>query len=470
MKENLKISFFDSLSGKNLFFEPLSLEKIGMYVCGPTVYDTPHVGNARSFVFYDLVFRVLKSEYKNVTYVRNITDVDDKIIAKATEKNLPISTITSESIRNFNISSGYLNCLDPTFEPKATDNISEMIEIISTLIERDFAYVKNKHVLFRSSKYDEYCKLSKKNHQDLIAGARIEIADYKENPEDFVLWKPAKNEAGENGSTFGFESPFGFGLPGWHIECSAMSRKYLGYDFDIHGGGSDLKFPHHDNEIAQSVCSGSNVFAKYWIHNGFVTVNGEKMSKSLGNFTTVIDLIKQGFNGEAIRLALLSTLYSKPLDFNHKIILDASITIQKIAKILEPYDLKETNIPENAKQAIYTNFNVPKYMAIMHSLSHDLKYDRDKSSQKALANQIYTMMRFIGLFENGISEHLKNDEADISTEVLELAKLRASMKKDKKFQESDDIRKKILDLGYEIEDMQNFEFRLVKIKLDNSKI
>ena len=462
MLENSKISFFDSLSGKNINFEPLNKDSIGMYVCGPTVYDTPHVGNARSFVFYDVVFRVLKSIGKNVTYVRNITDVDDKIISRAVEKNTSISEVTSESIVNFNKSSKYLNCLDPTFEPKATENIPEMIDIISTLIDRNFAYIKNQHVLFRSLKYDEYCYLSKKNHQDLIAGARVEVADYKENPEDFVLWKPAINKTGGDGTAFGFESPFGFGLPGWHIECSAMSRKYLGLDFDIHGGGADLKFPHHDNEIAQSRCSGSHVFAKYWIHNGFVTVNGEKMSKSLGNFTTVIDLIDQGFNGEAIRLALLSTLYSKPLDFNHKIITDASAALQKIARLLESFDLQETAIPENSKQAICTNFNVPKYIAIMHAMSHDLKYDRDKSHQRELANQIYTMMKFLGFFENGISEHLDGEKSDAPSEIFNLAKARADMKKDKKFQEADEIRRRIIDLGYDIEDMSNYEFRLIK--------
>ncbi len=399
------LKFHDSLSSKTVEFEPLDQNNIKIYVCGPTVYSRPHIGNARSFIFYDVVFRVLKNLYPKVTYVRNITDVDDKVIAESERTGEKIEEITKRVTAEFHQDAADLFCLLPTFEPRATEHIVQMCDMITKLIDRGFAYKKDGHVLFDVSKFDGYCALSKKHQDDLIAGARIEIADYKDAAEDFVLWKPADKSKSE----CGFDSIFGFGRPGWHIECSAMSREYLSENFDIHGGGADLKFPHHDNEIAQSVCSGDGDFAKYWIHNGFLTVEGEKMSKSLGNFTTPRELLNQGWDGEILRFALVSTLYSKPLDFTKKLLFDSKITMLKFANILLEFGgkLNEERLIKNAQDAILDNFNLPKYIAIMHSLTHDIKYNKDERARLSQANQLYSMGRLIGIFNGNFLDFIK---------------------------------------------------------------
>ena len=281
---SLKLS--NTLTRKKEIFQPIKKSEIGMYVCGPTVYDYPHVGNARPLVVFDVLYRVLMEFYEDykINYVRNITDIDDKIIEAAKKKNISIKEITDKVTKDFHDDCKFLGCLNPTHEPKATEHLDEMINLIAKLIELGFAYESNKHVYFEVSKFKEYGKLSNKKVEDLISGSRVEISENKKNAGDFVLWKPS-NEAEPS-----WDSPFGPGRPGWHLECSAMSEKYLGVHFDIHGGGLDLIFPHHENEIAQSVCCNQNdKFANYWIHNGYVTVDKQKMSKSLGNFITIND-------------------------------------------------------------------------------------------------------------------------------------------------------------------------------------
>ncbi len=330
-----EIFLYNSLTGKKEKFEPHMLGKVGMYVCGPTVYDRPHVGNARAVVVYDVLFRLLRHVYgeKNVTYVRNITDVDDKINAAAKANGEPISALTTRITKAFHDDMAALNNLLPTHEPRATGHIKEMCSIIEKLIENGNAYVSEGHVLFSVKTDKNYGQLSKKKLDDLQAGARVEVESYKHDAGDFVLWKPA-DEGDDPSSVFDSHSlekhGVGKGRPGWHIECSAMSSKYLGNDFDIHGGGADLKFPHHENEIAQSTCAHKHShYAKYWVHNGFVTVNGEKMSKSLGNFTTVKDLLDRGIKGEVIRYVLLATKYSEPLDFTEKKLEDAKKNLDR---------------------------------------------------------------------------------------------------------------------------------------------
>ena len=274
----------NNLNNKKEKFVPIDEKNIKMYVCGPTVYDDPHIGNARPIVVFDILYKIFKKKYPKVTYVRNITDVDDKIIEASKKSKKSINEITKNITEIFRVNCESLNCLKPTSEPKATEHIDGMIEMTKSLIEKKFAYVSNSHVYFSVASYKNYGKLSNKKLDELKSGNRIEVSNLKKNPMDFVLWKPSNKEDP------GWESPWGRGRPGWHLECSVMSEKYLGKVFDIHGGGLDLIFPHHENEIAQSCCNNStDNFANYWVHNGFVTINKEKMSKSLGNIVTISD-------------------------------------------------------------------------------------------------------------------------------------------------------------------------------------
>ena len=322
---NKDIFLTNSLGNKKNKFTPINPKKIGMYVCGPTVYDNPHIGNARPLVVFDILFKVLKCKYGNnsISYVRNITDIDDKIIASSIEKKISIEDLTKKITNIFHEDCKYLNCEIPTHEPKATENISSMIEMINKLLKNKFAYEINNHIYFEVKKFEDYGKLSNKNLDELIAGARVEVSENKKNPADFVLWKPSKE------SEPSWESPWGKGRPGWHLECSVMSKKFLGDKFDIHGGGMDLIFPHHENEIAQSRCANENeVFANYWVHNGFITISGEKMSKSQGNILKIGDF-KNKVSGQVLRLALISAHYKQPLDWNDKLLSDCEKTINK---------------------------------------------------------------------------------------------------------------------------------------------
>ena len=299
----MDIFLTNNLSNKKELFIPKVKKNVGMYVCGPTVYDDPHIGNARPLVIFDILFKLLKNEFPSVTYVRNITDIDDKIIKSSQEQKISTKELTEKVTSSFFKDCEFLNCENPTHQPKATEHIELMIEMINDLIKKGFAYENKKHVYFEVKKFPDYGKLSNKNLEDLIAGSRVEISENKKNSEDFVLWKPSNNDEPA------WDSPWGKGRPGWHLECSAMSKKLLGNEFDIHGGGIDLIFPHHENEIAQSRCANdTKVFANYWVHNAFITMSNEKMAKSQGNILKIKDF-RNKISGQIIRLALMSAHY-----------------------------------------------------------------------------------------------------------------------------------------------------------------
>jgi len=443
MKNNLKLT--NSLTRHKELFKPIDPKKITMYACGPTVYDNPHVGNARSLVVFDTLFRVLKMIYgENIIYVRNITDVDDKIIEASIKKNKSIKEITESVTKIFHKDCESLNCLKPTEEPKATEHIKGMIEMTSSLIKKGFAYENKGHVYFSVSAFKNYGRLSNKNLDELKAGNRIEVSDLKKNPMDFVLWKPSDLKDP------GWESPWGRGRPGWHLECSVMSEKYLGKNFDIHGGGLDLIFPHHENEIAQSCCNNStDSFANYWVHNGFVTINKEKMSKSLGNIIAISDAVKK-YSGQVVRLALLSAHYSQPLDWNDELLQNQKNTIEKWYNLYEKTD--EENILD-ISETLLDDLNTPGFIAKIHELYNGAN-NGDKKS-KSLFN---SACRLIGLFniskdkwENFKKSNIKVSEEYISKKVAE----RAKAKKDGNFDLADKIRKDLLDQGIVIEDQQD---------------
>ena len=360
---NKDIFLTNSLGNKKEKFVPINKNKIGMYVCGPTVYDDPHIGNARPLVVFDILFRLLKCSYgeNKVNYVRNITDIDDKIIKSSIEKNISTNELTKKIIKTFHEDCNYLHCQKPSFEPMATENISLMIEMITKLIKKNFAYINKEHVYFQVKKFKDYGKLSNKNLDELIAGSRVEVSENKKNPEDFVLWKPSNDKEPY------WNSPWGNGRPGWHLECSVMSKKYLGDKFDIHGGGIDLIFPHHENEIAQSRCANENeAFANYWIHNGFITMSNEKMAKSQGNILKISDF-KNNISGQVLRLALMSAHYKQPLDWNDKLIEQCQNTINKWYECYTELK-KPVLIPENYLNPLYDDLNTPGYIANLHKL------------------------------------------------------------------------------------------------------
>ncbi len=434
----------NSLTKKKELFTPINLKEITMYACGPTVYDNPHVGNARTLVVFDTLFRVLKKIYKNVNYVRNITDVDDKIIEASKKKNKSIQKITEEVTKVFHENCKSLNCLQPTREPKATEHIKEMIEMTTSLISKKFAYVSEGHVYFAVTSFKEYGKLSNKNLEELKAGSRIEVSKLKKNPMDFVLWKPSLDEDP------GWDSPWGRGRPGWHLECSVMSEKYLGKNFDIHGGGLDLIFPHHENEIAQSCCNNSTQkFSNYWVHNGFVTIDKEKMSKSLGNIVTISDAVRK-YSGQVVRLALMSAHYSQPLDWNEKLLLEQKSTIEKWYQL---YEISDDNIEPEVVESLLDDLNTPGFIAKIHELYNDAKKG-DKKSKK----NFNSACRLIGLFNQSKNEwdKFKKSKSNVSEEfILKKINERLSAKNNGNYKLADQIRDELLKKDVVIEDQKN---------------
>ena len=438
---NKDIFLTNNLSNKKEKFVPINEKNIGMYVCGPTVYDDPHIGNARPIVIFDILFKILKNKYSSVTYVRNITDVDDKIIKSSNEKKISISDLTKTIIKSFTEDCKYLNCENPSEQPKATEHIDLMIEMISKLIKKGFAYENNKHVYFEVKKFDEYGQLSNKKLEDLIAGSRIEVSDNKKSSEDFVLWKPSS----ENEPSW--ESPWGKGRPGWHLECSAMSKKFLGNEFDIHGGGIDLIFPHHENEIAQSRCAnGTNVFANYWLHNAFITMSNEKMAKSQGNILKIKDF-RGKISGQVLRLALISAHYKQPLDWNDKLLEDCQNTIDKWYNVYLP---SNKGLVDEIIQPLYDDINTPGYIANLHKL-----YDKANKGNDEDKHIFNSACNFIGLLQETKEEWLnyKKGNVDISeTEIKNKIDLRNKARADKNYKEADNIRDQLLDKGVLIED------------------
>ena len=442
---NKDIFLTNSFGNKKVKFSPIDPKKIGMYVCGPTVYESPHIGNARPLVVFDILFKVLKCKYgkDSITYVRNITDIDDKIITSSIENKISVSELTGKITSIFHDDCKYLNCESPTHEPRATDNISLMIEMINKLLKNNYAYEKNNHVYFEVKKFDDYGKLSNKNLDELVAGARVEISKNKKNPEDFVLWKPSSNDEPY------WDSPWGKGRPGWHLECSVMSKRYLGDVFDIHGGGRDLIFPHHENEIAQSRCANKkNNFANYWVHNGFITISNEKMSKSLGNILKISDF-KKKVNGQVLRLALISSHYKQPLDWNNKLLNECEKTINKWYESYIDID-KSVLIPDEYLSPLYDDLNTPGYIANLHKL-FELS---QKGSQKD-KEMFMSACNFVGLLNENQKEwkKFKKEKLNITDDEIKLKILeRNNARKNKDFKKADKIRDELEDKGVLIED------------------
>ena len=437
----MDIFLTNNLTNKKEQFIPKNEKKIGMYVCGPTVYDDPHIGNARPLVIFDILFKLLKEKFGKVIYVRNITDIDDKIIKSSQEQNISTKELTEKITKNFLEDCLYLNCDEPTNQPKATEHIDLMIKMINELLEKGFAYENNKHVYFEVKKFPDYGKLSNKKLEDLVAGSRVEVSKNKKNSEDFVLWKPSiDNEPS-------WDSPWGKGRPGWHLECSAMSKEFLGNEFDIHGGGIDLIFPHHENEIAQSRCANeTKVFANYWVHNAFITMSNEKMAKSQGNILKIKDFRKK-MSGQIIRLALMSAHYKQPLDWNAKLLNDCENTLDKWYKIYSS-NTRKVKVPDGILRPLYEDINTPGYIANLHDL-----YDKaNKGNGKDL---FISACKFVGLLNESIDqwEKYKKNRVSISeSEIKNKINLRNKARENKDYKEADKIRDELLDKGVLIED------------------
>jgi cysteinyl-tRNA synthetase len=440
----------NSLSRKLELFTPIDAKNVRFYACGPTVYDRAHLGNARAAVVYDLLFRLLKACYPKVTYVRNITDVDDKIITACQASGEEMASLTQRYVNYFHEDMAALNCLSPSFEPKATEYIVQMIAMIEELIAKDFAYFREGHVLFRVNSYAGYGLLSRRSVDEMIMGARVEVAPYKEDPMDFVLWKPAAS--GEE--KMAFASPWGKGRPGWHIECSAMSKALLSDTFDIHGGGADLMFPHHENELAQSCCANkTNFMAKFWIHNGFLTVDGEKMSKSLGNFKTVRELIDDGVDPMVIRLMYLSTHYRKPFDFNDKLISDCTMLYEKLQSLKLPEGQSEEAVNDEVLKIFASDLNTPGVIAYLHE-----KIKEVRAGVSDAAHELLSALSLVGIKVKQV------EKADIPNEIITLANARKTAKEQKNWQEADNLRQQILTKGYNVVDLPNNDFEITLAK------
>jgi len=444
------IKLYNSLTRRKEEFTPLDPSNVRMYACGPTVYNYAHIGNARMAVVFDVWARLLRHVYPKVTYASNITDVEDKIMLAAEEAGVSISEITEKYTRIYNEDMASLGVHKPNIQPKATDHIQEMIDQITALIERGHAYEAEGHVLFHVPSDPSYGALSGRSRDEQVAGARVEIAPYKKDPADFVLWKPSTPDQP------GWDSPWGVGRPGWHIECSAMAEKHLGLPFDIHGGGADLKFPHHENEIAQSCCANDkqeepDSFAKYWVHNGFVTVEGEKMSKSLGNFLLVHDLIDQ-YDGEVLRLTLLSAHYRQPLDWSEQVLRQNKILLDKLyQKLLDlkDVDVNSKEVPVPVLNALCDDLNTPLVLAEINKLLKEKEGVELKAALLAIGHLIGILQQdpedWFGDAEDGFL-----DEDVVKIESLIADRIEAKDNKD--FLRADEIRDELLEMGVEIKD------------------
>ena len=436
----------NSLTRKKEIFKPINPEKISLYVCGPTVYDKPHVGNGRALVVFDLLFKILKEIYgkTKVTYIRNITDIDDKIIETSKKRGIPISELTNEITKEFHSNCESLFCSKPTLEPKATEHVEKMISMTENLIKLNAAYEKKGHVYFSVTSFKNYGKLSNKKIDELKIGARVEVSDLKKDPLDFVLWKPSDIDEP------GWSSPWGRGRPGWHLECSVMSEKYLGSQFDIHGGGLDLIFPHHENEIAQS-CVNNNTekFANYWVHNGFVTFNKEKMSKSLGNISTIAEANKK-YSGQVVRLALMSSHYKQPLDWSDELLKLHSKTLDKWYSIYtSEYSEK---LPECFNDLL-DDLNTPLYISKLHDL-----FNQSQNGNKEKIKEFNKACRLVGLFQETKVEREKFKKSKIKiTEKMILSKIkdRENAKNIGDYDLADKIRDELSNEGIDIKDIKD---------------
>lgn len=443
------LQLFNSLRRKKEVFKPLDAAHVKLYACGPTVYSYAHIGNARMAVTFDLLVRVLRYLYPRVTYVSNITDIDDKIMNAAQQSGEAIDDITQKYTKIYNEDMSALGALAPDIQPLATQHIDDMVCVIQNLIDRDHAYAADGHVLFHVPSFRLYGGLSGRGREEQIAGARVEIASYKKDPSDFVLWKPSNDDEP------GWDSPWGRGRPGWHIECSAMSEVHLGLPFDIHGGGADLKFPHHENEIAQSCCAHGitndlSAFSKYWVHNGFVTVNGEKMSKSLGNVVLAHDLLKD-FPGEALRLTLLSAHYRQPLDWSVEKVQQSKKTLDKLyQRLVEMEDIEAAPYEASTSvvEALCDDLNTPQVIAELHALLLD-----DNSPE--FKGQLLATGKLLGLLQEDPQQWLgfKVEDGEFDEDRIDgLLQERQEARAAKDFARADEIRDELEQLNIEIID------------------
>ena len=446
----MSIYIYNTLTREKEEFVPADPQRVTMYVCGPTVYSYPHIGNARPAVVFDVFYRLLKHQFSNVVYTRNITDVDDKINAAALKENVSIDKISSRYTDVYHQDMSELGVLPPSIEPRVTEHMPQIIGMIERLIEAGNAYEAEGHVLFHVPSYDEYGKLSGRNMKEMIAGARVEVAPFKKDPADFVLWKPSNKDQPS------WDSPWGGGRPGWHIECSAMIKQHLGESIDIHGGGQDLVFPHHENERAQSTCMhGGKLFSRYWIHNGFVNVDQEKMSKSIGNVLLVNELLKQA-SGEAIRFTLLSTHYRSPLDWTDEALNQSRRNLDKLYGALQ--ELQEIDVTSSEKDvplefidALKDDLNTPAAFAVLHKIAKQANSTSDAKIKKKLKKQLLDAGQLLGLLQQNPNDWFRGTSDDAS-DIEALLISRSEAKHAKDFEKADKIRDQLTAMGVEIQD------------------
>jgi cysteinyl-tRNA synthetase len=450
--KTMELKLYDTLTREKRAFVPIDPQNVRMYVCGPTVYDLAHIGNARPVIVFDVLFRLLRRMYgaKHVTYVRNITDVDDKINARAAERGIPIRELTEKTYADYKADVAALGCLPPTIEPRATDHIEEMKTLIERLVKSGHAYVREGHVLFDVPSMSDYGSLARRPLDEMIAGARVDVAPYKRDPMDFVLWKPSKPGEPAWPSPCGIATP---GRPGWHIECSAMSWKHLGEIFDIHGGGIDLVFPHHENEIAQSRCAfHTKVMANYWMHNGHLQAEGEKMSKSLGNFVTMRDLLAD-WPGVVVRFQMMMTHYRQPIDWTTAGTERAAValdTFQQFTRTANPID---GHISESVLASLEDDLNTPLAIAELHRLA-----DEARKGVYQAACDLRASCNFLGLdlSKASFQEILKHQRGAVDeSRIVSLIAERTAARKSKNFAESDRIRDELLAMGVVLKDSKD---------------
>ncbi|HEY5775812.1 MAG TPA: cysteine--tRNA ligase [Xanthomonadales bacterium] len=454
MTQTEPLLLYNTLKREKQAFVPQDPKRVTLYVCGPTVYSYAHIGNARPAVIFDLLYRVLSSRYPLVVYARNITDVDDKINAAAAEQNVPIEVISKRYTDIYHQDMAALGVGTPSIEPRATDHIPQMIKMIQRLIGSGHAYEADGHVLFSVESFAEYGALSGRDFTDMIAGARVEVADFKRHPGDFVLWKPSVDPQP------GWDSPWGWGRPGWHLECSVMSEFHLGESIDIHGGGQDLMFPHHENEIAQSVCAhGGRAFAHYWMHNGFVTINKSKMSKSLGNTLLVHELLEHNA-GEVLRYLLLGAHYRQPLDWSEEALEQAQRTVDRIYGVIRDASEKfgpfqaDPAIPPKFMAALLDDLNTPDALAELNSEAKRLANAADAETARASAGKLLAAGALIGLFQQDPKTWLAGDTRGLDDALIDrLIEERNNARKQKNFARADEIRAQLQAMGVSLEDV-----------------
>jgi cysteinyl-tRNA synthetase len=451
----MTLRLYNTLTRSKEDFTPLDPNNVRMYVCGPTVWDYAHIGNARPVIVFDVLFRLLRQIYgdAHVTYVRNITDVDDKINARAREEGVSIRVVTERTTKQFHADIAALGVLPPTVEPRATEHISEMIAIIGRLIASGHAYAADGHVLFDVPSMKDYGQLSRRSLDEMVAGARVDVAPYKRGDMDFVLWKPS------DADTPGWDSPWGRGRPGWHIECSAMSWKHLGEVFDIHGGGIDLVFPHHENEIAQSRCAfGRNVMANVWMHNGFLQVEGQKMSKSLGNFLTINELLEtnrfggRAWSGDVLRMAMLMTHYRQPLDFSVARLVEAEAKLRKFKEVgYHPYGTGDAF--NRVMKAMSDDLNTPEVIFYLDQIYPDALDGKNWAQSEIFRTlELLGLREAMELAEGAADERERQLELESGEKIESLLLARLEARKAKNWAESDRIRGELASMGIAIKD------------------